>query len=495
MNTTNRRKFITGSLAAAGVTWLARSESSQPRATPRPATLQPMGANERVRVAIVGLGNQGRRSHIPAYRKIANARIVAVCDPDSRCLREVEAELRAAGQRVFATPDVRRLLERDDIDAVSVVTPNYWHALITVWACQAGKHVYVEKPVSHMIWEGRQAVRAARRHQRLVQAGIQSRSNSALAESIEVLQRGELGRIQLVRGFCYKPRESIGRVDGAQVVPAEIDYDLWAGPTALRPLMRKRLHYDWHWDFETGNGDIGNQGPHEMDKARRFCGSPSPARRVISIGGRFGYDDDANTANTQIAYYDFGPKHPPILFEVRGLPERSGMKAMPHYRGVRIGNIVDCENGYWSQGWICDRNGKQVRQIKGEGDGSHWANFITAVRNGKQADVRGDIEDGHITAILSHQANISYRLGRRMPPAAIRSHIAALPPLADAFERMLEHLSANGVDTERDHATLGPWLEMDPQEERFTGPPEWVQVANAMLRRNDREPYVMPEEV
>ena len=279
----------------------------------RPAWAGPIGANDAVRVAVVGVRSKGNH-HIEMFKEVPGVRLVALCDVDETILDQRAAELAADGIQVATDVDVRRLLERKDVDAISIATPNHWHSLMAVWACQAGKDVYVEKPVSHNVWEGRKVVEAAAKYNRIVQAGTQSRSDEALIELAAYLRSGQLGKILRARGFCYKRRESIGKVDGPQPIPAGVDYDLWCGPAPLEPLRRKQLHYDWHWVWDTGNGDIGNQGIHEMDMCRWMLGEETLPRRVFSIGGRFGYVDDAETPNTQIAVFDYPSA--PIIFEV-----------------------------------------------------------------------------------------------------------------------------------------------------------------------------------
>ena len=272
------------------------------------------GANDDIRVAVVGFRGHGK-THINAYLKMPGVRVVALCDADSDVLARGVAQFKARNEKVDAYTDIRRLLEDKSIDAVSTATPNHWHALATVWSCQAGKDVCVEKPVSHNIFEGRKMVEAARKYNRIVQADLDLRSDDGLAEAIRYIQRGELGKIVVVRGFCYKRRKSMGRVDGPQKVPESVDYNLWCGPAPMGSLMRKNLHYDWHWVWATGCGEIGNNGPHQLDVCRWVLGLAGLPKRVVSIGGRFGYDDDGETPNTQIAIYDCEPA--PIIYEVR----------------------------------------------------------------------------------------------------------------------------------------------------------------------------------
>ncbi len=324
------------------------------------AWAQPVGANDAVRVAVVGLNGKGAH-HLQMLRAIPGVRVVALCDADRAVLEKRAAELAADNLQVATYVDVRKLLESKDVDAITIATPNHWHALMGIWACQAGKDVYVEKPVSHNVWEGRRLVEAAAKYGRVVAAGTQSRSDEALLELAADIRAGKLGKILRARGFCYKRRESIGRVDGPQPIPPSVDYDLFCGPAPLEPLRRKQLHYDWHWFWATGNGDIGNQGVHEMDVCRWMLGEEKLPPRVFSIGGRFGYVDDAETPNTQVAVLDYPSA--PILFEVRGLPRRAGAGYEDHYRGVRIGYVIEGEDatfvGASGGGWIHDRDGQE----------------------------------------------------------------------------------------------------------------------------------------
>src|SRR5438876_9852138 len=257
------------------------------------------GANGDIRCAVVGFHGRGQ-SHIQDLRGLKGVRLVALCDVDSKVLERGVASCESAGQKVQGYTDVRKLLENKDIDVVTFATPNHWHSLGSIWAVQAGKDVYVEKPVSHNVWEGRQLVNAARKYNRIVQAGTQSRSSHGIKEAIAWLKEGHLGKIRVARALCYKPRARIGKVSAPHDPPPSVDYDLWSGPAPKTPLMRTKLHYDWHWVWPTGNGDLGNQGIHQMDIARWFLSEPELSPRVFSIGGRLGYVDDGQTPNTQI---------------------------------------------------------------------------------------------------------------------------------------------------------------------------------------------------
>jgi len=466
-----------------------------------------LGANDEIRIATVGVGGQGSY-HTSIFSEIPGVRYVAVCDADQNHVDERVKFFTDKGIKVDGYTDVRRLLDRKDIDVITSATPNHWHALVTVWACQAGKDVYIEKPASHEIWEGRKMVEAARKYDRIVQIGTQKRSSEAHPAAFEWIRQGNIGKIKWVRGFCYKARgpATIGGgysgivegTNGPNPVPATVDYNLWCGPADMIPLNRTELHYVWHWIWNTGCGDIGNQGPHEMDIARWALGDPGLPTQAFSIGGRFGVSevgDAGETANTQIAFFDYKPA--PLIFEVRGLPRKKNDKAMDNYLGTRVGNVVQCEGGYFAAddggGWMYDNDGKKIKQFTGRGGAGHHENFINAVRSHKVSDLNADIEVGHLSASLCHMANISYRVGKKATPDEIKSSIGDNENMMDSFDRMLEHLKANEVDLEKDPITMGPMLMMDPQAEKFVG--EHSDWANMYVKRNYREPFVVPDQV
>jgi len=495
MSKLSRRDFMKGTMAVGAGLALAGPAS------------RVLGANDEIRIATVGVGGQGSY-HTSIFSEIPGVRYVAVCDADQNHVDGRVKFFADKGIKVDGYTDVRRLLDRKDIDVITSATPNHWHALVTVWACQAGKDVYIEKPASHEIWEGRKMVEAARKYDRIVQIGTQKRSSEAHPAAFEWIREGNIGKIKWVRGFCYKARgpATIGggysgiveRTNGPNPVPATVDYNLWCGPADMMPLYRTELHYVWHWIWNTGCGDIGNQGPHEMDIARWALGDPGLPTRAFSIGGRFGVSevgDAGETANTQIAFFDYKPA--PLIFEVRGLPRKKDDKAMDNYRGTRVGNVVQCEGGYFAAddggGWMYDNDGKKIKQFSGRGGAGHHENFINAVRSHKVSDLNADIEVGHLSASLCHMANISYRVGKKATPDEIKSSIGDNENMMDSFDRMLEHLKANEVDLEKELITMGPMLTMDPQAERFIG--EHSDWANMYVKRNYREPFVVPDQV
>ncbi len=488
----SRRLFLGHSFAAGTACALTGclSLSTGPR---------PRGAAEDIRVAVIGcgsaVGNGGKgRYHIKNFLKMKGVRLVALCDPDEAHLNREIAGLSKAGLKADGYRDFRKLLEKKDIDAVCIAAPNHWHSLMTIMAVQAGKDVYVEKPLSHNVWEGSKAVEAARKYKRLVQHGTQSRSETGTREAIEYIKAGNLGRILTVRGICYKPRNSIGKVTGPQKPPETVDMDLWTGPAPLKPLMRTNLHYDWHWFWDTGNGEIGNQGVHQMDLARWALGANSMPRRALSIGGRFGYEDDAETPNTQIVFFDY--EKAPLIFEVRGLSRQKGMTAMDYYRSTSIGFIVECEGGYFSGnngGWFYDNKDNRIRQVKGGGAENHPENFIEAVRSRRREDLKADVLDAHLSSALCHIGNISHRLGKDADIAAIMESIKGRKAFDETFERLQKHLAAHEIDLKKARPTLGALLELDPANERFTG--DLAEKANQMLTRDYRAPFVVPEKV
>jgi len=482
MKQINRRSFLATTITgAAALSIPARSWS------------QVLGSADDIRVGVIGCGGRGQ-NHIGGFAKMKGARLVGLCDVDSTSLGKEQQKLKDRGIDVKGFTDLRRMLESKEIDVVSIATPNHWHSLASIWAVQAGKDVYVEKPVSHNVWEGRKLVEAARKYKKIVQTGTQSRSSQGIAECFAWLKEGNLGKMTLARGLCYKPRPSIGKVDGPQPVPSGVDYDLWCGPAPIKPVLRKQFHYDWHWIWDTGNGDLGNQGIHQMDIARWAIGENALSPRVFSVGGRFGYVDDGQTPNTQIVWHDYPT---PLVFEVRGLPSAPGEKKMDTIYGSSVGVILYYEGGHVvvpnynsaTAHYKDDKDGKMPKEFKGASD--HYENFIAAVRSRNHTDLKADILEGHLSSALCHTGNISYLLGKKATPDEINDRIKNDKELAEAFGRMEEHLGRHNVDLTDTKATLGVYLKMDPKTERFQG----NRRANRLLTRNYRRPYVVPEKV
>jgi predicted dehydrogenase len=455
-------------------------------------------SNQRINIGVVGLRGKGAQ-HIRLFNELPDVNVTAICDADESILNREAEKLDLQHEKVKAYIDFRKCLDDKGIDAIVIASPNHWHALMAIWACQAKKDVYVEKPVSHNVWEGRKIVEAARKYKRIVQTGTQSRSDEALKEVFAYLQEGNLGKILWANGLCYKRRTSIGLVNGPQPIPNTVNYNLWCGPSPLKPLRRQRLHYDWHWVWDTGNGDIGNQGVHEMDMCRWALQQNKLPKRVFSFGGRFGYHDDGNTPNTQITILDYEPA--PIIFEVRGLPRKKDDTAMDDLHGVRIGLVVRCEDGFFAGGagggWIYDKKGNKIKQFSSPGGGGHQANFIKALKSRKQSDLHADIQEGHLSSSLCHLGNISYRLGHLSSSADVQKSAAMQQKSLDAINRLQDHLFANWIDIEKNKITAGPWLNFDPAEEKFTAKDEYGihRWANDLLKGSYRNPFIVPEKI
>ncbi len=483
-----RRTFIKSAVAGAAGLALSGCTNEQ-----RTVQTRPRGANEDIRIAFIGTGGQGF-NQIRHFHEITGVRAVALCDADTAQLAAPMKWLAARNVTPRTCQDMRELMDADDVDAVVIATPNHWHALATVWACQAGKDVYVEKPISHCPWQGKKMVEAARKYNRIVQSGTQLRSDPGTAAAFQYIREGNLGKVVLARAISYRVREGIGKVSGPQPVPASVDYDLYCGPAPNTPLMRKNLHYDWHWFWNTGNGDMGNLGVHRLDLIREMLRYPQPPPRVLSVGGRFGFDDNGQTANTQLVFHDFPV---PILTEVRNLPSRAGSTAGPHYRNLREAVVIQCEGGWfggYAGGWIYDHENKKVKQFEGDGGATHAQNFINAVRNRRREDLACEIAEGHQSAMLCHVGNIAHRLGQEAAPEQVKAAFNGNSHLQEAFGRMQEHLAANGIDLGKTPATLGAPLIMDPEKETFVGN-DFAKRANHLMRDDMRKPFVIPDRV
>jgi len=397
----DRRHFLMGSAAALGA---AQSVFGAPSDT--------------VRIGQIGVGKahtpagHGRgRDHIAGYGPLQNVEIVAVADIDKQNLEEGAALIeKSKGKKPQCYADFRKMLEDKSIDAVSIATPNHWHTLMAIWACQAGKDVYVEKPCSHNIFEARQIVAAARKYDRMVQQGSQSRSMAGLQDAVQKMKDGAIGDLYLARGLCYKWRDTIGHTP-VSAVPPGVDYDLWTGPAPKREFTANRFHYNWHWFWDTGNGDIGNQGIHQMDIARWGLGVRFPVK-ASAIGGHFMFDDDQETPNTLNAAFEFeeNGKRKMLEFEVRHWITNGESTV-----SSGVGNLFYGSKGYLavngeSYKTFLDRG--QTPGPQGSGGGDHFKNFTDAVKSRKRESLNAEIEIGAASTVLVHLANISYRLGR-----------------------------------------------------------------------------------
>jgi len=407
------------------------------------SAMRVMGANERVNVAIVGLGGRGG-NHLSIYSRLPEARVVGLCDVNQAARERAQAVLVKAGvEKAKEFGDMRQAFADPSIEAVSIATPNHWHALAAIWACQAGKDVYVEKPGSHGIWEGRKMVEAAHKYKRIVQHGVQLRSSEALQEAVDHLRKGTIGKVYMSRGLVFRWRPSIGKKQPA-AAPADLDYNIWQGPAQARPFSERHVHYNWHWHWDYGNGDVGNQGIHETDMCMRGLGVDKFPMKITSMGGKFLFDDDKETPEVQTSLYHYPEEQKLIQFEVRHW-------CTNEEHGASVGNIF-----YGSDGYLVVYNYDRYAIFMGQkrepgptrkAGGDHFANFIKAVQSRKTSDQNGPVETAHLASGLAHLGNISYRLQRQ--------------------------------------------LVFDSNAEKFIGDSE----ANQMLKRNYRKPFVVPEHV
>jgi len=449
----SRRNFLSrGAKTAAGITAVSAVVSTS-------KARKVLGANDRINIAVIGIRSRGR-GHYREWLKIPDVHVRTLCDPDENLFPERVNEIEETqGKKPKTEYDLRKVFDDKDIDAVSIATSDHWHALATIWACQAGKHVYVEKPTSHNIWESRKMVEAARKYNRIVSAGMQNRSIWSVREAMKFLHSGQLGEIYMAKGLCFKPRDSIGKKANAPI-PEGVHYDLWLGPAPWRPFNPNRFHYNWHWFWDYGCTDMGNQGPHQMDVARWGMNKHDHPKKIKCIGDYFVFDSDQETPNTQLAMFEYDDGKI-IQFEVRGLYTNKE-------EGVRIGNLF-----FGSEGWmylngntwktyygrdnkpgpssddlkVKEEEAADPMNLAGTGSSGHFMNFINTLRTGNWMNLTADILEGHMSTSMCHLGNISNRLGRE--------------------------------------------LIFDSHSETFTGD----DVANSYLTRNYRHPYVVPEKV
>lgn len=482
-NGQSRRQFLQTSAAFGSAFVISGTKSSG----------NVLGANDRVRVAVAGLNGRGN-SHTGAYLGMDDVEIAYLVDPDVRTYAKHLSSIEKKGRSDKPTlvQDVRKALEDKSVDAVSIATPNHWHSLMTIWSCQHEKDVYVEKPCSHNIHEGRIAVETVKKYGRVVQHGTQRRSEKKWAALAAAVEAGQFGKLVVSRGLCYKPRKSIGFKPDTPA-PAEVDFNLWLGPAQERPFNGNLVHYNWHWFWDFGNGDNGNQGVHQYDVARWMIPGAGLPRSVTSLGGRFGYEDQGETPNTQMAVLDYGDGVK-LVFEVRGLNTDD-------YYGAKVGNTLHFEDGtVITEASQLYRKGsktpEKLPELQGEVQKARTAdnfrNFIDCVKARNPAGLYGDILEGHLSSALVHLANISYRLGEQVPFNAQAKSLGDDPTAYETFARLEEHLSAgNGLKLDDMQYRLGRTLQFDPQAERFVGSDE----ANALLSRNYRTEFAVPEKV
>ena len=448
----SRRKFIRN--AAAGTFFAAVAPGALKAEAIQAPTILPAGAkgaNDRIRVAVLGVNGRGRNliSEIMGLAEKANVEVAALCDPDMIVLKERAKEFKDNyGKEVTIEQDFRRTYEDKTIDAIALATPNHWHALQTIWACQAGKDVYVEKPATHNIYEGQKMIEAAYKYNRIVQNGVQLRSSVAIREAVKHLEEGLIGRVYMARGLVFRWRADIGN-QGISKVPEGLDYDLWTGPAPMRPFTRNLVHYNWHWHWDYGNGDVGNQGIHETDLCMWGLGVDSLPERITSMGGKFLWDDCKEVPEIQSSIYHYPKQKKIIQFEVRNWCTNLE-------DGAGVGNIFYGDKGYMVvkgygtyETYLGQKREPGPKRSESGELTLHIQNWFDAIRARDMTLQNGPVQTGHLSSALAHLGNISYRLGRQ--------------------------------------------LEFDPVAERFIG--EGENEANSMLSRNYRAPYVLPEVV
>ncbi len=440
---------------------------------------------EPVRLAVIGLHGRGN-DLLKFFRAVPLAKIVALCDIDPAVLSGRINEAKALGEAPLALNDPRRVFDRDDIDAVVIATPNHLHAVLASWAMQAGKDVYLEKPVCHDVDEGNRLLAVAARTGRIIQAGTQNRSDVGLREAMAALHAGEFGAISGIRGFCYRDRRGIGRAPAPIAPPPGLDYQAWLGPAADEPILRTQFHYDWHWVWNTGNGDIGNQGPHELDLACWALRDPGAPELALGLGGRFAWGDAGETANMMAAWYRF-PGGIPLAFEVRNLAPKD--KDAGAYHGLNEPAIVvSCAGGelraHRGGAQFCDAKGAVVRSFKGDGGAQHQANFITAVRQRDATLLHAPLAHAVSSAGLAHLANASLRLGDAGDAAAAAAAAREHAPLGEHLDRLLGVLKDYHVDFAATPLRVGPLLTVE-RASGMCGGAE-ATAANAILHRIPR---------
>ncbi len=368
-----------------------------------------LGANDRVRVAVLGVNGRGK-DHIKGFGNVENVEVVTLCDPDRTIAEQRASEFeKTFGRKVTIEQDLRRVLDNQEIDCISIATPNHWHALASIWGCQAGKDVYLEKPGAHDIFEGQKVIEAAHKYNRIVQHGIQQRSSEAMREGIQLLRDGVIGKLYLGRALIYKWRPSVGKLPD-EAAPDTLDWTMWQGPVPERAFSKRYVHYNWHWHWDYGNGDIGNQGIHETDLLLWGLDVGLPSE-ITAMGGKFLWDDDKQTPETMTALMKWPDKG--MMGEIAVRPWSTNFED-----GVRVGNLFYGEKGFMLMkdyhSYEVYFGEKREPGPKNDKGGDHYANFIKAVRSRKTSDQNGPVETAHSSSAVAHMANIALRTQRQL---------------------------------------------------------------------------------
>jgi len=478
MNTLRRRTFLRNSLLATSAVTLGQRLSAAP--------------GETINAALIGLGWRGGELMKQALG-VPGLQITWLVDPDSTLIAKAKQEI----PKARTSQDLRHALEDKDVDVVIIATCNHWHCLAAIWACQAGKDVYVEKPLGHNLIEQRRLIEVATKTGRIVQVGTQQRSDTVQDEIRSYLhQEKALGEILYIHANRYGLREPVPVLRGAPLeIPKEVDYDLWCGPAKKEQLQRPGLHYDWHWRWNTGNGEMGNWGVHIMDDVRNvgLADQVGLPKRILAGGGRLVWKDAGQTPNVHFAYYDTGSI--PVLFDLCNLPLKPGSKASPGYMNIRDGYTVHCEGGRYSGGRgggaAYDKDGKRIRKFSGNAGKGHMENFIEAVRTRNAGILHAPLLQGHYSSAWCELANIGYKTGAAYSRDAALEINKGLKGWSDLLDTANERLLAHGISLEDPACKLSPVLEIDAATERFTG--ELAGQANAHLGREYRAGYELPE--
>jgi len=489
MKRLTRRDFMKGSLAAGAGLAMARPFS------------RARGANDTIQVAVVGINGRGG-GHISAFNGMEDVRVAALCDVDRNVLERRSKSFKDRNQPVETYVDIRELLANKNIDAISIATTNHWHSLATVWACQAEKDVYVEKPCSHNVFEGRQCVEAAAKYKRIVQHGTGSRSDRDWARQIAVVKSGKYGKLLVSKGAASKNgrgRWGVG-FKPTKEPPENLDFNIWLGPAKKQPYHENIVHYNWHWFWDFGNGEIGNQGVHQMDIARWAIEGSALPTSVISMGGRWvksteghpPFTDQAETPNCQLTVMDFGG--PLLVFEVIGLVDGVGVdgRKYPH----NVGNEFYLEAGAIKGGKFYPNGSTEAEPLVDVdfemGPGDNFENFIHCMRSRKREDLNADITEAHPSSACCHLGNISYRMGEQVSGTNRPDVLDRHEEIARSWDRIRKTVKGTlGYDVAKNTYQLGPMLKFDPDKEKFVG----NRRANRLLTRRYRKPFVVPKNV
>jgi predicted dehydrogenase len=456
------------------------------------------GANDDIRVAVVGINGRGGR-HISNFDKMDGVRVAGLCDVDRRVLERRAKPFKDRNKKVDAYVDIRKLLDNKNIDAISIATTNHWHSLATIWACQAGKDVYVEKPCSHNVFEGRKCVEAAEKYKRIVQHGTQNRSSSGWARQAAAIASGKYGKLLVSKAYASKVRWSIG-FKPIKEPPEHVDFNIWLGPARNRPYHDNLVHYNWHWFWDFGNGEIGNQGVHQMDIARWAIPGGTLPKSVMSMGGRWvnsteghpPFTDQAQTPNCQLTVMDFGETL--LVFEVIGLNNKVGVDGKKY--STKVGNEFYLEEGAIKGGKFYPKGSDKAEDlVKVDiemGPGNIWENFIHCVRTRKRSDLHADITEAHLSSACCHLGNIAYQLGEQVPGTTRPDVLDRYEEVAKSWETINKTVKGTlGLDLSKSTYQLGPMLRFNPETEKFVR----NRRANRLLTRPYREPFVVPERV